>query len=199
MKRIGLILLVLVFALGAMGAGYAYWSQSLNINGSVDTGELAVTFTSVASDDPALHEEIVGYDAASTVITNTSDTVTFTVTNAYPGYSSGATITVHNAGTIPVKLASAVFNPGANPAIFNNMKVDSWSLVIGTTTYTGTSDDFSSIPLNTVLGVAQNAVFDVNFSFLSTMPDSMENQITSFTLNIGVTQFNNPATPSPVP
>jgi hypothetical protein len=42
MKKIGLLALVLVFALGALGVGYAHWSQTLYIDGTVNTGEVKV-------------------------------------------------------------------------------------------------------------------------------------------------------------
>ena len=40
MKRIGLLGLALVLALGALGVGYAHWSDTIFINGTVTTGSL---------------------------------------------------------------------------------------------------------------------------------------------------------------
>lgn len=40
MKKIGLICLALVLALGALGVGYAMWSDEVIIEGTVDTGTL---------------------------------------------------------------------------------------------------------------------------------------------------------------
>jgi len=40
MKRVGLISLVLVLALGALGVGYAAWTDTLTITGTVATGEV---------------------------------------------------------------------------------------------------------------------------------------------------------------
>ena len=37
MKKIGLIAIIVVLALGIIGVGYAAWSQVLNINGNVTT------------------------------------------------------------------------------------------------------------------------------------------------------------------
>ena len=42
MKKIGLICLALVLALGTLGVGYAMWSDQVTIEGTVDTGTLRI-------------------------------------------------------------------------------------------------------------------------------------------------------------
>ena len=42
MKKIGLICLTLVFALGAMGVGYAMWTDTIDIDGTVNTGTVNI-------------------------------------------------------------------------------------------------------------------------------------------------------------
>jgi len=49
LKRIGLLALALVIALGAMGVGYAVWTEDLYINSTVYTGTLDVDITGVSS------------------------------------------------------------------------------------------------------------------------------------------------------
>jgi len=44
MRKIGLICLALVLALGTMGVGYATWSQTLTITEGVNTGEFCMEF-----------------------------------------------------------------------------------------------------------------------------------------------------------
>jgi hypothetical protein len=44
MKKIGLISLALVLTLGALGVGYAAWTDTIYINGSVSTGSLCMEF-----------------------------------------------------------------------------------------------------------------------------------------------------------
>jgi hypothetical protein len=51
MKKIGLLALALVFALGALGVGYAHWTETLNIKGSVSTGWIDVNFMSQYDND----------------------------------------------------------------------------------------------------------------------------------------------------
>jgi hypothetical protein len=44
MKKIGLLCLALVLALGTLGIGYAHWCDTIYIEGQVTTGELCVEF-----------------------------------------------------------------------------------------------------------------------------------------------------------
>lgn len=60
MKKIGLLALVVVFALGALGVGYAHWSQTLYINTEVQTGEVCVGFTYAYSYDPPADDGTCG-------------------------------------------------------------------------------------------------------------------------------------------
>jgi hypothetical protein len=45
MKKTGLLLLVLVLAMGALGVGYAHWSGELDIDGTVYTGSFGAELT----------------------------------------------------------------------------------------------------------------------------------------------------------
>jgi hypothetical protein len=49
MKKIGLISMVLVFALGALGVGYAAWWDEIDINQTVETGSVEIGVIGVAS------------------------------------------------------------------------------------------------------------------------------------------------------
>ena len=51
MKKIGLICLAVVLALGAMGGALAYWNETLTVTGTVNTGELDVEFSAQKSND----------------------------------------------------------------------------------------------------------------------------------------------------
>ena len=54
MKKLGIIALVLVLALGAMGVGYAHWQQTLYIEGTVNTGSYCVGFLNASTTDPCV-------------------------------------------------------------------------------------------------------------------------------------------------
>jgi hypothetical protein len=120
MKKMGLIILVVVLAMGAIGAGYAAWQQTLTINGSVTAATFDVNFTNAtASAAPT--------GGTSTNVISapgpTGKIATITVTNAYPGYTGTYTLTVTNGSTIPVTLVLSgptgdtlnLFSASANP------------------------------------------------------------------------------------
>ncbi len=51
MKKIGLIVLVVVLALGVMGVGYAYWSRNLTVTANVTSGTFNPQFGTAVTDD----------------------------------------------------------------------------------------------------------------------------------------------------
>lgn len=128
MKKIGILALSLVLCLAITGAGFAKWSQSLYIDGTVNTGTVEVGIRDVGTSDPAgtpdqmfdlIRMEPVtvpeGKDVASAESVNGIEKcehngvlfykdVTFNVTNAYPLYYWEDTIEIANCGSIPVKL-----------------------------------------------------------------------------------------------
>ena len=122
MKKIGVICLALVLALGSMGVGYALWSDSLYLEGTINTGEVDTEIISIASDDVGIDP---GYDkhvATTEVAIIDSKTATITVTNGYPSYSNWVHFTTAILGTVPVRLqAINIVNP--NQCI----TVDAWN------------------------------------------------------------------------
>jgi hypothetical protein len=64
MKKIGLLCLALVFALGALGVGYAMWSDTLYIDGTVYTGDVDVEFSNQMPNDSATLTDLSTGDPA---------------------------------------------------------------------------------------------------------------------------------------
>jgi predicted ribosomally synthesized peptide with SipW-like signal peptide len=147
MKRIGLLCLALVLALGALGVGYAAWTDVITINGSVSTGSVCLCITETGQDKPftsdpcgsgildanALYSSCVDgnpvftdlepaelKDVACTDVTWVScDTLEVTVNNAYPYYAAGVDFNVCNCGTVPVKLWKVtIWDDNGNTATF---------------------------------------------------------------------------------
>ena len=132
MKKIGLICLALVLALGTLGVGFAHWSQTLYVDTTVKTGSVDVGFLDAYSYDPCvalcdpgeLFDEdlldgdtgknvagcwVVMTDQKGTKIVNevpvpVYETVEITVCNGYPCYTNLCDLVVTNFGTIPVKV-----------------------------------------------------------------------------------------------
>jgi hypothetical protein len=108
MKKIGLLCLALVLALGALGVSYAMWYEDLYISGTVNTGEVDWAFdcgtvtwgdpcdpatVDKQSDDLFANIRTTGKDVGCTdvVCVDTDadgdvDTLQVTIHNAYPGY-----------------------------------------------------------------------------------------------------------------
>lgn len=122
MKKIGVLALVLVFAFGALGIGYAHWSQTLYIDGTVKTGTLGVGFWEcVCTELPEVGDKEVGSIVCEMVdqkgekfepypepgsMKPVYETIVVTIDNAYPCYGVHIVHTVVNFGTIPAHVIS---------------------------------------------------------------------------------------------
>jgi hypothetical protein len=108
MKKLGLIILVAVMALGALGAAYAAWNQSLYIQANVQTGTLSAIINVADGYSPSATPNYVS------VVNSTGapyTQLTVTVTNAVPGAVISIPYQIYNNGTIPCNIA---WVPGAS-------------------------------------------------------------------------------------
>lgn len=113
MKKIGIICLALVFALGALGVGFATWSGVLNITGTATTGTFGAEL-SQPSDCTDSEDGLQDIGECSCEIVG--DTIVITVTNGYPCYTCTCYFDVHSTGTIPIKITG--ITPGNdNPTV----------------------------------------------------------------------------------
>lgn len=140
MKKIGLLCLALVLALGTLGVGYAAWTDTIYIEGTVTTGSLCWEFATCTlldddkpvnyggdypTDDPdfTCHDGFtwdpeLGYfweldknvGWGEQEISDDGKTLTVTLHNAYPCYFNRLTFYVHNCGTVPLKIDHIVIN-----------------------------------------------------------------------------------------
>ena len=122
MKKIGLLCLALILAVGAMGVGYSLWSDSLYVEGWIETGSLCWEWTGVSTTDPGppigavmdqncrpgfagpppyywYSGKDVGYTNAWIVDPHT---IELTMVNVYPCYFVAVSVYTHNCGTIPL-------------------------------------------------------------------------------------------------
>jgi len=124
MKKFGLLCLALVLALGVLGVGYAMWTDTVTISGTVSTNTVTIGFTEFTCQE--MYEElpwgsgifhpgeVEGKEVASCTCdmnTRVEDQATglagykvgtVTVSNGYPCYWCFVTFVVKNLGTTPV-------------------------------------------------------------------------------------------------
>jgi len=104
--KIGTLFLVVLIALGGVGASYATWNDNVNIDASVTTGKLDWEIIAIHS--------IVGNGATITP-SGSGDAWTVTVDNAYPGWEGTMIVREKNTGTIPLKFDSFKVTINSDP------------------------------------------------------------------------------------
>jgi hypothetical protein len=135
MKKIGIISLALVLALGSLGIAYAHWSDQLFIEGTVHGGELMVGFTEVFceemhGDPPVPGEyldkdvgdcdvEYVDYRVCSHTGKDGYGGAIVTITDAYPCYEVHITFVVDNLGTIPAIFEGVTISDPTDELTYN--------------------------------------------------------------------------------
>lgn len=126
--KLGILSLAVVLCLATVGVGYAMWDKTLYIDGTVNTGEVNLEIMSASSDDPPGATDVnKDKDVGCTEVAVGADkqSITVTVTNGYPCYEVYVHFTVHNNGTVPVKLQDIIItNP--NPSAIT---VSGWNAI----------------------------------------------------------------------
>ncbi|TDA67759.1 MAG: hypothetical protein D9V47_09590 [Clostridia bacterium] len=148
MKKIWFFALLLAFALLAVGAGYAAWSEHITIAGTVNTGEVdwyiynSAMQTDIGLDwtcDPGFDTEPVQLDknVGSTTLTpvdtdgdGDKDTLRVTVSRGYPGYYNYVSFVAKNNGTIPIAVQTPVVDNPNPVAIAAGYQDNSGTLVL---------------------------------------------------------------------
>jgi len=164
-KKIGLISLALVLAVGGLGIGYAAWTDTITIEGEVNTGDVNLDIVGLSSTwvykVPGAEPEIVvnhalipgihattdpnppanGILVASATadivsLTNYADNiVTVTLDNLFPSADFKVDFLIHYAGSIPARIKMGT--PGSEDDI----------------TFTGTDEAFFNALWPTVYGL----------------------------------------------
>lgn len=106
MRKFGAMFVVLLVALGLVGATYAVWTDTVKVSGTVSTGTFDVKFTDVECDE-------VNYATIDAYVDD--DNAVVNIQNAYPGLKVSCTFTVENAGTVPAKAISV--SPTTTPPV----------------------------------------------------------------------------------
>ena len=162
MKKIALISVALVLAMGSLGVAYASWTDTVYIEQTVETGTVSIGFSKISTDEPfgefegkdvgsidgVLTGEIKGtVDYAGQPIDVFEDAEVL-MQNAYPSYQTAVFIDVANVGTIPIYISGMVISM---------VEVDELNNVIATLTWVwdivGAAGHFEDGGGNTVLNM----------------------------------------------
>ncbi len=118
MKKTRFIALALVVAIMLMGAGYAAWTDTMEIKTTVKTGHLDVHFVDEASFVLADYTQgKVEYAKANNAVTkeeNNWDVAKVELSNMYPGALSKVTLKMVNNSTIPVGMEAITDTRSSN-------------------------------------------------------------------------------------
>lgn len=123
MKKIKVLTLVMVMALMIMGVGYAYWTDVLTVDATVNSGKFDVQFVPDVvptdnnkvvfdgSNNFAVGRDVAyveGGDSAGVVVSDVAvgqekDKITLTLQNVYPGCKGDLYFAMANFGTVPAE------------------------------------------------------------------------------------------------
>jgi hypothetical protein len=111
MKKVGMIIIALVLALGALGASYAAWAHTITVGATVNTGTASAVFDgSLTSQTADNFGDNMCY--AEAVPNADPRFLDVTVYNAYPGVKiTNLPYYVKNNGTVPIKFDSLTLTP----------------------------------------------------------------------------------------
>ena len=109
MKKSRLIALGLVLTMMLMGSAYAAWTQTVEVDATIETGELEVQVAKLWDNSgvipTARNQDDDGVEFAPDFELTTADSsITIEGSNFFPGASGVATFTVTNTGSIPVDI-----------------------------------------------------------------------------------------------
>lgn len=111
MKRFKYIASALVLSTALMGAGYAFWTNSVTLTGYVNAGDLNVDFVNQgATSRPPIQKKypdcgisVNDYSTAK-ILHNNNKSTTLSIDNMYPGITAWFRFKIKNTGSIPANI-----------------------------------------------------------------------------------------------
>ncbi|NIM92148.1 MAG: hypothetical protein GTO18_00325 [Anaerolineales bacterium] len=106
-QSVAIFLIALIVGVASLGLAERFWSQTLSIEGTVNTEELNVEFTDAYTNDdiggidPGYDKDVANCEA---LVDGNGETVSLTITNGYPSYTCQFWVEITNVG-----LGSLVF------------------------------------------------------------------------------------------
>jgi hypothetical protein len=206
MKKIGLIAIALVLALGTMGVGYAMWYDTVAITGTVKTGSVNLAITGVSSTYvyKNLDSDLMVTSAtpitqgnyllvASAVANDTSvgeaESISMVWNNIFPDVPFTCDFNLTNMGTIPVKLHIVA----AYTQNFTGYNVDdylSYKVTVNNVAFTGNPEGLQLEP---------GDIVHVEITLKIPEIQGLMNQSAAGTITIFAEQWNEFGLPLPTP
>lgn len=115
-KKLAATFAILMIVLGVAGFAYAHWSETLWLQGTVNTGKLCLEWSFNAELPPSNLKDLDNdgqVDDPVAILTvefvdedddGCNEGLNITLDNAYPSLTVEGTIDIHNCGTIPAKI-----------------------------------------------------------------------------------------------
>jgi predicted ribosomally synthesized peptide with SipW-like signal peptide len=99
---IGIIIMIFMMALSALGIGYAWWTEQLTATGSIQTGNIDIKMENLrVTEGDSLQVGDCLYE-----LSGDQKVITVTINNAYPKYTCSIDFTLNNYGTVPAKITN---------------------------------------------------------------------------------------------
>ena len=171
MKKGLIIALIAIAAFAALGVGYGAWAKSLNVVGTITTGDTSAQFSTIAV--PSSHNLITITAVANPTNSQEMD---ITITNAYPGMVlPPITYFINNNGTVPMKATGLTL-----------VSCDGNIIDTGASTFTAPADS-SIAPMADSVNQGQ-----IGITLLSDDTKIIPNQLYNFTLRLDYTDAIGP-------
>jgi hypothetical protein len=107
---IGVLFILLVVAVAMLGVGYGLWSKSLDISGTVGTGNVDAEFVDASTSENDHGKEVA--ECTATVDPNqdgSNDELGIVLENGYPSYECWVNFAVKSTGTVPIHIYQPEF------------------------------------------------------------------------------------------
>ena len=132
MKKLGFISIALVLAMILVGIGLSSWNETLTVQDTVSMANLQAQMVVVDASVPDPNIGGLGTCSASVSgVTNPNDTLTITITGAYPGYNANVRFDVKNTGTMACYVTTGNINVTGPDGTFNGpSQLNANSLVV---------------------------------------------------------------------
>lgn len=134
MKKTRFLVLALAVAIMLMGAGYAYWTETLTIENIVTTGKLDFTFQNASLGDTDTYMD--RQDSYCRVKQGDDNTIEIRLADMYPGAEADLSFELKNSGTMEAKVKNFNFQPDIADEyehfLVTSFTIDGGNNIIGT-------------------------------------------------------------------